>query len=547
MIRSLRLSKNSFIYLVLPWIVFSILYWATAYFKPFNMDEFFSWVYAEKCSFIEILSFKDGGIGHPPLFHVLQKIVQAAFPVYHPMQVRLVNYIAGSAFILLLTKVLRREGPVPGFFLGIASSACILNIFVFGRMWGLVCLTSLLLLWMGEKFICERTFRNTVWFAAIALFGFVSDYSFILLTPYMIMVIFSNTRYLDTIKRIGLWAIIFAGLLSVSILGTTKGWSYVGYFLLGSIPKLPFEAVNLLVNFWFMEPFLLSLLLFMFAYYLRWFKSSLQERAKWHRRHEVLGVGMLLVVMEAACRYFDFRVRYAGIIALLVIFLSYFRIRRSGKLFAHEDKNRLVAACAAGVVVLLILSPFMWRDLRAARFLIVLLPFVLVLIYKTLHKTALVTLSVILSVSGVLYLTSNGIGDYFPTKAFRNNYPIVYQSIFAYPDNYLRFGEAEGAQPYFTDSRPFATFCRVCKMGTDKIPYNEFSTLQVFTWSDQPLAIPSYFTCTKSEEYGLSWTDRFQFRYFSPIYPLHFSAYQCERDPLSSGINETRGKVIQVK
>jgi hypothetical protein len=251
--------------------------------------------------------------------------------------------------------------------------------------------------------------------------------------------------------------------------------------------------------------------------------------------------------MEAACRYFDFRVRYAGIIAFLVVFLSYFRIRRSGKLFTHEGKNRLVAACVMGVAVLLILSPFMWKDLRASRFLIVLLPFVLVLIYKTLHKTALVTLSVILSVSGVLYLTSNGIGDYFPAKSFKDDVPTVYQSVFTYSDKYLRFGEAEGAQPYFTDTRPFATFCRVCEMGTDKIPYNEFSTLQVFTWSDQPLAIPSAFACTKLEEYGLSWTDRFQFRYFNPIYPFHFTAYQCERDPLSSGPNGERGKLIEIK
>ena len=226
--RAFRPNQNSLIYLILPWIVFSIFYWVAAYFKPFNVDEFFSWVYAERCSFWEIITLRDTGIGHPPLFHLLQKTVQVCFSVYHPLQVRLVNYVVGSVFIILLSRILKREQAVPGFFLAVASSACVLNVFVFSRMWGLVCLASLLLVWSGEKYVKARTRKNAIVFGIVAIFGFVSDYGFVLLIPYMIIVIFSNSQYLERIKRFGFWVAVSAGLLSASTLGFTKGLGFSG-------------------------------------------------------------------------------------------------------------------------------------------------------------------------------------------------------------------------------------------------------------------------------------------------------------------------------
>ena len=42
-------------------------------------------MYASRCSFGEILLLRDFGIGHPPLYHLLQKLVQLCMPFYHPM------------------------------------------------------------------------------------------------------------------------------------------------------------------------------------------------------------------------------------------------------------------------------------------------------------------------------------------------------------------------------------------------------------------------------------------------------------------------------
>ena len=541
--RAFRPSQNSFIYLVLPWIVFSTLYWVAAYFKPFHVDEYFSWVYAERCSFWEIITLKDTGIGHPPLFHLLQKIVQTCFPVYHPLQVRLVNYLAGSAFIIILTKVLRREHSVPGFFLGMASSACVLNTFVFGRMWGLVCLASLLLLWSGENYARERTRGNAVLFIVTAIFGFVSDYSFVLLIPYVIIIIFSNSKHSETIKRLGFWATVSACLLSASTLGFTKGWGYSLYFLVKSISKLPFETANLLLNFWFIETFILSIAVLAFVYYLCWYKPCRQDGARWGSRENILAVGILLVIIRALFRYLSpggidaepavttSIILFSGPAVTALIILFYCRTKRAGVFVFSDDKNRLFLALITGMLLLLTLNPFSWRDLANERFLVVLLPFMLVLIYTTFQRTVLLTFSVLLSVSGLLYITSNGIADWFPPKSLEAPQPTVYESVLAYSDRYLHSDKVHGTGPYFIDMREFDHFCRVCKMGIDRIPYDGLDSLTVLAWSDwKPIAIPSEFVCSGQNAYGLSWTDRFQFRYFSPIYPRHFSTFQCERD-----------------
>lgn len=529
--RAIRPNRNSFTCLALPWIIFSILYWVAAYFKPFHVDEFFSWVYAERCSFWEIITLKDTGIGHPPLFHLLQKTMQISFPIYHPLQVRLVNYAAGSTFILLLAKVLRREHPVPEFFLAIASSACVLNIFVFSRMWGLACLASLLLLWSGENYTRERTRKNAILFAGTIIFGFLSAYSFILLIPYVVIVVSSNSSYSEKIKRFGFWVIVLACFLSVSFLGFTNGWGYALYFLIASISKLPFEAVNLLFNFWFIETFLLSLTALAYVYYLCWYKSHRQDGIGWGIREDVVAVGLLLVIMEVLCLYLFLKVRYIGPVAIVLIILFYCRTQRLGVFFFRDDINRLSLALVAGVLLLLALSPFSWRDPREARFLIVLLPFLLVLIYTNFPKAVLLTLSVILSVSGLLYITSNGIADYFPPKSLKGHRPTAYENVFAYSDRYLRFHQIDDTEAYFTDMLPFDGYCRVCKMGTGKIPYDELGSLTVVAWSVwKPVAIPSAFVCSKEDPYGLSWTDRFQFKYFRPVYPRHFSAFQCEKN-----------------
>ena len=287
---------------------------------------------------------------------------------------------------------------------------------------------------------------------------------------------------------------------------------------------------NLLFNSSFVETFLLSLSVLAFVYYLCWYKTYRLNGIRWGTLEDVLAIGMLLVIVEVLIRYVSLRVRYVVPVSIALLILFYRRTRGLEIFFLDDDRNRLSLACIAGGLLLLALSPLFWRDLREARFFIVLLPFVLMLIYTNFQRTVLLTFSVLLLVSGLLYVTSNGIADWFPPKYIEEPRPTVYESVFAYSDRYLRSDAANGTVPYFIYMRHFNDYCRVCKMGTDKIPYDKFDSMTVVTLSaSTATTIPSTFVCSKQDPYGLGWIDSFRFRYFKPIYPWYFSAYQCEK------------------
>ena len=160
------------------WVLFSIAYWFAAFHKPVHVDEFYSWVYAERCSFAGILSLADHGIGHPPLYHVLQKMAAILLPHSFPISLRIVNYIAGSIFIILFVRLLLLQRHLPVFCYGAACSAIILNAFLFSRMYGLVLLFSLLFYWFGEKYYERANLKNAALLLSVFTLGMYADYNF---------------------------------------------------------------------------------------------------------------------------------------------------------------------------------------------------------------------------------------------------------------------------------------------------------------------------------------------------------------------------------
>ena len=95
--------------IILTLLFFTTAFWIAAFYKDYKGDEFYSWVYAKKCTYVEILQLKDTGIGHPPLYHLLQKISQDILPNKPPINVRTVNFIAGVLFLFFLIKFLSRH------------------------------------------------------------------------------------------------------------------------------------------------------------------------------------------------------------------------------------------------------------------------------------------------------------------------------------------------------------------------------------------------------------------------------------------------------
>ena len=224
--KSLYILKHALI----SWFIFSVLYGIAAYYKPFHVDEFFSWVYAERCTFSEIIQLKEFGIGHPPLYHLIQKIVQTFMPSYHFLYVRLANYLFGSLFIILFVKIFLRYKNIPLFCYGVAFSATTLDLFIFSRMWGLVCLFSLLLLWVGEIYYHKPNRKALIFLLTFAVFGFLSDYNFILLFSYVAIVLFSRKPYFKRLLIFFLVFLVLSWLTSNCLSVISKGASFSQYF-----------------------------------------------------------------------------------------------------------------------------------------------------------------------------------------------------------------------------------------------------------------------------------------------------------------------------
>jgi len=521
-------KKRILLHIILSWGIFSIMFWIAAYHKPFHMDEFYSWVYAERCTFSEIFSLKEFGIGHPPLFHLMQKFTQTVLSPYNPIQVRLANYVIGSAFVIVFVKVFSQYKTFPLFFYAVSSSASVLDTFVFSRMWGLVCLFSLLFVHTGEQYLRTRSAMTLSVFLGIGFLGILSDYSFILLFPYVLTVLWLHKPRV----KVFLLSLVAVWLISTCFFLIVKGHD-INHLLysLGIAPtRIAHEIWLLLSKFWFYEPFLLALLVVLISFW-----SSLKKKGRHlsdttgdHNPFVAMMVALfaILIVIDLGERYGILRVRHVVPIVLSVFFLVliFMRAKMSNATEGEADMNRLTVGIAGGVFVLLSANSFFWRNLIEARFLTILLPFLLLLIYRKFSLVQLYIMSGILIISGLLYVSSNGVSDFFPPPAFKDDSSIVFQDVHAYANQYLRSNKSASPNPFMIDLLLFQRYCKVCRMGTDSIPYNNFDTFWIVgrRTFDPSKVVPENFVLTETRDAGLTWSDKLQLKYFTPIYPLRF-------------------------
>ena len=78
----------------------------------------------------------------------------------------------------------------------------------------------------------------------------------------------------------------------------------------------------------------------------------------------------------------------------------------------------------------------------------------------------------------------------------------------------------------------FQANCKVCKMGTDNIPYNTFHTFRIVGMRnfDPSKVVPKNFVLTDTKDANLTWSDKLQLKYFTPVYPLRrFRIFEYHR------------------
>lgn len=513
-------------HIVISWALFSTLYWIAACFKPFHVDEFYSWVYAQRCTFKEILWLKEFGLGHPPLYHLIQKIIQEFFPSYHFTYVRFANYVFGSLFVIILGTWLLRRKNNPIFIYGICCSATTLDTFVFSRMWGLLCLSSLLLLWSGEKYLENRERRHVAFFLGACILGFLSDYSFILLVPYIGIVLFSRRHSFKKLL-ISFFCLLIIGWMTTWYLHVIYGGlSFHGYVwhLFNDIMRTSRELMTVLFNFWFDETLLVALLLLLVAMFfdLKSKSSSEQYKNQYSKEalYSILAGLCMLVTLNLLIAHSSLRMWVGAPIVLLVLLLLFLKGKEIDVLDLRVDRNRIILAVIGAVLIILCVSPIFWRNLKYQRFLLILSPFILLLVFRICDKRVINTISMVLIVSGLIYVLSNRVSDYYPAPLYNKEMPVIFQNEFSYSTQYIRDWKVTQEEPYIIDQSSFQKYCKICTMGKSDIDFSghDWVSIVAFYKYDASPILPSDFVLVEKTE-NLTWLDRMQFKYLTPLHP----------------------------
>ncbi len=487
------------------WLIFSVFYIFSAYHKPFHVDEFYSWVYTERCSWEDILSLRvQHGIGHPPLYHLLQKLVQTVLHPYHYLHVRLANYLIGSLFIVLFVRFILKQKYIPFFCYGLAGSATILEIFIFSRMWGLICLSSFLLMWAGEEYFKSQKRRYLLLFFGSCVLGFSSDYSFIVLSLYFVIILFWRRFYLVYLVYL-YFIILFISLFTVLYrvaMTQEASFAFLLFYQIRDLGLLFLKTINVLFNFWFVELILISVLIFGILTVLEIF-----------RRNNLKDCNLNILA-----KYFSFLISFC--------------LDKLKHIFdLNRDYNRVLLTVIGSWLIVLTFNPVFWTGIIRKRFLTILCPFLLLIIIRNYHKNALHVLTVILFCSGLIFASSNRVAGVYPPPSFTEDIPIIYQNEWAYATQYLRRPKRLPQNEFLADFSSFDMRCRLCTMGTNNIPFEQYNLLWV-VWSnrsDPDKFMPADFARTREGLANLTWLDKLQFKYLTPLPKTQYLVFKYRK------------------
>jgi hypothetical protein len=248
-----------------------------------------------------------------------------------------------------------------------------------------------------------------------------------------------------------------------------------------------------------------------------------------------MGGFLIFIMLEGSIRFFDIRVRYIVPIALAVAGFLVFNLKRS-KLNIDPGNTKIVQGIIGAILLLLTLNPFMWRNIVNVRFVAILTPFFLLLFYRNLRPAALTLISLIIFASGVIYVNSSSIANWYPAPTFPEGSLIVYQNENFYSSQYFKRGVNVSPEPYFLEP-VFDKACRICSMGIHPIPFPDFNVVGVVNWSNlnPEFHLPPDFVLTEKIDIGLTKLDKVQFKYLTPIYSSRPALFIFHRSTSNSG------------
>ena len=502
--------------------VFAVLFAVGAWHKGFHVDEFYSWIYCRVCSWEDILAMRDTGIGHPPLFHLLLKSVQTLFPEGPARLMRLINFAVGLLSLTVLWRVLQREPHYhPGLLIGFAASAALLDGMMLSRMYGLAFLGACLTVRSGEKFARTPTLPAFLGLIATIVFALLADFNNFLLLPYWGMVllrplrIFKIALYGSFATLAGLWVLLASGQ------GERRGkgdlaWS--AYAFVRYINRICFEFLNSILSFWFFETLIAALLAVVAATWMHYRRQgnsgSLADRL------------MLAVIAIAAFQLLAAAgIPFAAIALLMALVLVWLagQILRHRPLDLRSVNARMALSVLGAWMILLTMQTVFWRTLISPRFLLVLMPFVLLFLQRNLPAPSLNATGAVLLVSGLLYTFSAGIGEIYPAPPPVSG-PVAYQNSAALANSYLLNAHRDPRPPMLLDNSYVEKACRICVIETRTVPFDTLEAITVIGWEGlaSKNLIPPEFELVGSRMSPVSTLDSWQFSFLHPIRERQF-------------------------
>jgi hypothetical protein len=519
------MNKSKSLYHTL-WVVvfFSIAYFIAAYIKPFHVDEFYSWVYVKRCTFVDLLLLKDTGIGHPPIFHLLLKVVQNSVPFFYPLNVRLLNFLIGILFVIILGKSFKKKNLPVLFVYGVCLSALTLDAFVFTRMWGLTLLISYLVVCQANRVVESRTNKNLIWLGFLACIGLLVDYSFVLLLPFIFIHLFSVGHFSrrNVLFLIGSIFLLWIAASFVFALSHGRGIYFGFYSIFYSLTRYIYTLGNVFFFFWFEELYVGAIGVFLVSLYVC------------ARRHErsmsanicILSFLVMLITMNLFIKYNFISTRY-GIVICVVYLISFFLGRRNIDFNVSLKQQRIVVSLIFAALIALFVNPFFHPNLFVPRYHIALFPLLLEYVIACRDRKIQKIIGGILIVSGILYVFSYGVSNRYSAPSATDKMPVVFADVSSF-SNYYFYGPQETVEnAVILDQSLFDHSARMCRMGTTRFDSSTFDKV----W----LVAQHYFIEQSSSKYAilnvydhLSLLDSVLFKYLTPIYPYYFSLYELK-------------------
>jgi len=106
-----------------------------------------------------------------------------------------------------------------------------------------------------------------------------------------------------------------------------------------------------------------------------------------------------------------------------------------------------------------------------------------------------------------------------PSPALKNQENVVYQNIFTYSDQYLKYDKRNGKDSYMLDLSDFQKHCRICAVGNSDIQFDKYISITISGRNDFKAkgSLAKDFEAKGTRDIGVTWLDGLQGRYFTYI------------------------------